>query len=50
MTLDVEFMQLEKRLRLIRNGAVAEADISLAFTALEGSGPPLSAGAPALRR
>jgi hypothetical protein len=39
MTLAVQFLQLEKRLRLICNGAVAEADVPLASTALDGQRP-----------
>ena len=40
MTLTVQFLQLEKRLRLICNGVVAEADVPLAFTALDNRGTP----------
>lgn len=39
MTLAIEFMQLEKRLRLVCNGAVAQSDIPLAFTALDDRRP-----------
>jgi hypothetical protein len=39
MALTVQFLQLEKRLRLTCNGVVAEADIPLAFTALDDRSP-----------